>query len=455
MLRFAPSPTGDMHIGNLRAAIFNYILAKQRNEPFLIRIEDTDKARNIKGADKEILSLLNLFGLFWDKLVYQSDNFSIHNDFAKKLIEKGEAFYCYATKDFLESQKNKALQEKKAFRYDDSWALICKDKNPNPVIRLKGSAKNISFFDEIKGECKFSQNEIDSFVIIREDKIPTYNFACSVDDMLYDISFIIRGEDHTSNTPKQILVREKLQYTKRIKYAHLPIILSKKRRKMSKRENESSVKWLLEQGFLPRAILNYLILMGNNPPCEIFTLEDAIKWFDLSKLSKSPVIFDIDFLRYINREHLKRLDALEMALLLKSSNINLEQIKGNEFALGELGKIFLEEASTLNELNEKISLIFMPKNINNIEFNQNALILKNEILALLAKNAESCDDFNAFKNALLKSHKDKMQGKAFFMPLRFLLTGSLKGPHLDILYPHLKPFLPYILSAAKTNDKKD
>lgn len=447
MLRFAPSPTGDMHIGNLRAAIFNFILAKQRKEPFLIRIEDTDKARNIAGADKEILSLLNLFGLLWDKLVYQSDNFKIHNELAQKLIEKGDAFYCYATKEFLEAKKSEALLQKRAFRYDDAWSEICKESNPSPTIRLKGSKENISFFDEVKGECRFSENELDSFVIIREDKIPTYNFACSVDDMLYDISFIIRGEDHTSNTPKQILVRKSLDYNKDIKYAHLPIILNKDGKKMSKRENESSVKWLLSQGFLPRAIVNYLILMGNNPPCEIFSLQDAISWFDLSKLSKSPVRFDIDLLRHINREHLKRLDALEMALLLKASNASLSHITGDEEALGNLGKIFLEEGSTLNEINAKISSIFSPKILQSFEFMQNLIVLKEQILALKAESSEVFSDFTTLKNALLESCKDKgdFKGKAFFLPLRFLLTGSLKGPHLDILYPHLQPFLDEIL----------
>ena len=328
MLRFAPSPTGDMHIGNLRAAILNYIIAKQRGEKFLIRIEDTDKARNIDGADKEILQILNLFGLFWDKLVHQSDNFKIHNDLAKRLVAQGQAFYCYATKEFLDKKRDEALAQKKAFRYDDSWAEVCKSENKNPAIRLKGDlgVESISFTDEIKGTCTFSQNEIDSFVIIRDDGVPTYNFACAVDDMIYDISFIIRGEDHTSNTPKQILVHKKLGYGREIKYAHLPIILNDSGKKMSKRESESSVKWLLEQGFLPRAILNYLLLMGNNPPTEIFSLDDAIKWFDLSQLSKSPVRFDMNQLRHINREHLRRLSENEMGLLLESSSEILSQV---------------------------------------------------------------------------------------------------------------------------------
>lgn len=174
MLRFAPSPTGDMHIGNLRAAILNFIIAKQRGEKFLIRIEDTDKARNIDGADKEILAILNLFGLFWDKLVYQSDNFKIHNELAKQLIDKGEAFYCYATKEFLDKKREEALAQKKAFRYDDSWAEICKGENPNPAIRIKGDFSNDS---SLRGKAEAIQknNNVDchdsAFAESRNDDI--------------------------------------------------------------------------------------------------------------------------------------------------------------------------------------------------------------------------------------------------------------------------------------------
>lgn len=486
MLRFAPSPTGDMHIGNLRAAILNFIIAKQKGEKFLIRIEDTDNARNIAGADKEILSILNLFGLFWDKLVYQSDNFKIHRDLANRLISEKKAFYCYATKDFLDKKRKEAIAQNRAFRYDDSWAEVCKSENPKPTIRLKTefSAENIAFFDEIKGECKFSQNEIDSFVIVREDGVPTYNFACSVDDMIYDISFIVRGEDHTSNTPKQILVRKALGCDKKIKYAHLPIILNESGKKMSKRESESSVKWLLEQGFLPRAILNYLLLMGNNPPCEIFTLDEAISWFDLSGLSKSPVRFDINLLRHINREHLRRLCDREMGLLLESSAILREVIlqdsreslesnsqdsrenlgdsresnlrksqdssESRREGLGKIGKIFLEESSTLNEIRAKVEAIFAPKVLSDDfrVYGAEIAILKSTILDLLEQNDESLQDFNALKAILGESCKvdDKpLKGRGLFMPLRFLLTGAGHGPHLDILYPHLRVYLKNIL----------
>lgn len=435
MLRFAPSPTGDMHIGNLRAAILNFIIAKQSKEEFLIRIEDTDKSRNIEGKDKEILALLNLFGLFWDRLVYQSDNFKQHAIIANELIKKGKAFYCYATKEFLEEKRKEAIGQKRAFRYEDSWAEVCKVDNLKPSIRLKGAVSDISFIDEIKGECKFSKNEIDSFVIIRDDGIPTYNFACSIDDMLYDISYIIRGEDHTSNTPKQILVRESLGYTKHIKHAHLPIILNDENKKMSKRDNHSSVKWLLEQGYLPKAILNYLLLMGNKPKKEIFTLDEAIEWFDIKEISKSPVRFDINQLRYINREHLKRLNEREMALLLESSDLSI----------GALGKLYLEESSTLNEIRDRLELILKPKVLNDevAVYKEQISIIRAKMLEMIEREDSSLLDFNSFKNAISK--EANLKGKELFHPLRFLLTGTLNGPNLNELYPYLRFYLRDII----------
>ncbi|MBR7117744.1 MAG: glutamate--tRNA ligase [Helicobacteraceae bacterium] len=429
MLRFAPSPTGDLHIGNLRAAILNYIIAKQTNDRFLIRIEDTDNARNIDGKDKEILGILNLFGLFWDRLVYQSENFKQHNIIANELIKKGKAFYCYCTKEFLALKKEEAIKEGRAFRYDDSWALQCRDINPNPVIRLKGADSTTIFFDEIKGECKFSKNEIDSFVIIREDGIPTYNFACSIDDMIYDISYIIRGEDHTSNTPKQILVRQSLGYLKEIKYAHLPIILNQYGKKMSKRDNESSVSWLLSQGFLPQAIINYLLSMGNKPKKEIFNLKEALEWFDIKTLSKSPVKFDIDQLRYINREHLKALNLKDMANLLESSDLSI----------GALAKVYLEEASTLNELRDKIALIFSKKEITS----DNMRLIRDNIMKLVDKDSKSLEDFNSLKAKLIGL--TNLNGKDLFQPLRYLLTGANKGPLLNDIYIYLRFYLKEIL----------
>ena len=431
MLRFAPSPTGDLHIGNLRVAIFNYIIAKQTKTPFLIRIEDTDASRNIEGKDKEILSILKRFGITWDKLVYQSDNFDLHRKIAKDLIEKNKAFYCHCSNDFLEKKRKEALSLKKPFRYRFKWNDEV-NKIENPSIRLKEAASNITFVDSIKGICSFDKKELDSFVIIRGDGIPTYNFACSVDDMFYSISFIIRGEDHVSNTPKQILIHQYLDYKKDIKYAHLPIILNNYGKKMSKRDSESSVKWLLSEGYLPQAIANYLLLIGNKTPKDIFTINEAIEWFDIDSISKSPSRFSIDNLRYINREHLKKLEAFSLAALLDSKDINI----------GHIAKIYIEESSTLKEIKTKIDAIFAPKKIDAI-FGSQMQILSKAIIS----NDFSNLDFKEFSKKL--STLAKLNGKELFKPLRLLLTGSLDGPLLSDLYPHLKEHLKDVVKIEK------
>ncbi|MDE5603415.1 MAG: glutamate--tRNA ligase, partial [Helicobacter sp.] len=377
MLRFAPSPTGDMHIGNLRVAIFNYILAQQKQEKFLLRIEDTDTARNIKDKDKDIMFLLTLFGIKWDTLIYQSHNFERHRQLAEYLIAQDKAFYCYCTKAFLEEKREEAKNKHQAFRYDDSWATLHKGSNNKPVVRLKNPKKSIHFQDLIKGDIEFAGDEIDSFVILKEDLIPTYNFACAADDMLYDIDYIIRGEDHVSNTPKQILIHQYLNYSKNISFAHLPILLNNEGKKMSKRDNASSVQWLLDEGYLPQAISNYLILIGNKTPQEVFTLKEAITWFDISKIAKAPAKFDLDKLRFLNREHLKLMNEQDLALLLgyKDSSI------------GALVKLYLQESSTLNELRQKIDKIFVKKSLlletENPEFQEEIFNLQNILLVML------------------------------------------------------------------------
>lgn len=437
MLRFAPSPTGDMHIGNLRAAVFNYIISKQKKEKFLIRIEDTDFARNIADKDKEILSILNLFGLLWDDLVYQSNNFSKHQQFANFLIKKGRAFYCYCTKEFLESKKQEAIEKKIPFRYDDSWAELQKEQNPKPVVRLRCQEKKVSFDDEIKGHIEFESNELDSFVILRDDGIPTYNFACAIDDMLYDISFIVRGEDHVSNTPKQMMIQKYLDYHKEIKYAHLPIILGEDGKKMSKRDASSSVQYLLSEGFLPQAILNYLIGMGNKTPTEVFDLKEAIEWFDITHIAKSPVKFDLKRLRYLNREHFKRLNESDFALLLGTTDLSI----------GGLAKLFLQEASTLNEIRTKIDLIFSPKDIyklyENQDFSKECQMLFATLKTMLANKDYAKSDYEEFKKDAME--QSGLKGKMFFKPLRILLTGDSHGLELDMLFVFIRMHLQKIV----------
>ena len=427
MLRFAPSPTGDMHIGNLRVALFNYILSVQREEPLLIRIEDTDKERNVPGKEKEIFEILALFGIQYQEQQLQSNNIRFHRAMALQLLQDKKAFNCFCAHETLESKREAAKESKTAYRYDGACENLPAEEvidNPNPfTIRLKKPDHPITVTDIIKGETTFAPDDIDSFILLRADKNPTYNFACAVDDMLADVSMIIRGEDHLSNTPKQMAIHEALGYTKKIEYAHLPIILNDEGKKMSKRDDASSVKWLLEEGYLPEAIANYLIMMGNKTPCEIFSLKEAIKWFDLRTLSKSPARFDIDKLKFINREHLKGMDPKELSRYLGFAD---EEI-------GNLAKVFLEEAGTLKELRTKIGAIFAPKQAPE-EFKADFDILRD-----LTLKAPHFDDYDAYKDYLMQH--SGLKGKNFFEPLRVLLTGTEHGPELGDIYSHIKNYL--------------
>ncbi|WP_024789166.1 glutamate--tRNA ligase [Lebetimonas sp. JH292] len=430
MLRFAPSPTGDMHIGNLRVAIFNYIVAKQRNEKYLVRIEDTDKERNIEGKDKEILDILNLFGIKYDQVVYQSGNFHLHGEMANRLLKEKKAFACFCTEADINFEREKAKIEKRPYRYSGKCEYLDEKtfqkyikENKKYVVRIKKPDKNIKFKDLIKGEMEFSPFEVDSFIILRADKTPTYNFACAIDDMIYDITLVIRGEDHLSNTPKQIHIRNLIGYDKEIEYAHLPIILNTEGKKMSKRDNASSVKWLLDEGFLPEAIANYLILLGNSFEKEIFTLEEAVEFFDLTKISRAPAKFDIEKLKFINQQHLKKLT--DLFKLFKVNKI-----------YENLLEILRDESSTLKEIKEKFNKIF--EKSEDEEFKNEREILKKEILE--NELEESYDDF---KKRVMKN--TSLKGKKLFMPLRELLINEKHGAEIKDLYTAMLPYLKEII----------
>lgn len=431
MLRFAPSPTGDMHIGNLRVALFNYIMSQKRSEPLLLRIEDTDKERNIPGKEDEIIAILALFGITHEEHQLQSNNLRFHRAMALQLLHDKKAFSCFCTPETLEAKREMAKESKTAYRYDGACEHLSADEvidNMAPfTIRLKKPSHAITVRDMIKGESTFASDDIDSFIIMRADKYSTYNFACAVDDMLSDVSLIIRGEDHLSNTPKQIAIQQALGYDRTIEYAHLPIILNAEGKKMSKRDDASSVKWLLEEGFLPAAIINYLILMGNKTPHEIFTLEEALKWFELTAISKSPAHFDIDKLKFINREHLRGLDPKELSRYVGFADEDI----------GRLAKIFLEEVSTLKELRLKIGAIFAPKIVPD-EFKEGF-----EILRDLTIKAPHFDDYESYK-AYLIEHSG-LKGKNLFKPLRILIGGAEHGPELNDLYMHLKNYLKEVV----------
>ena len=420
-----------MHIGNLRAAIFNYICSLQDKSGFILRIEDTDKERNIQGKEKDILEILSKFGIKPQQIYIQSENLKFHRQLASKLLIDKKAFACFCTEEELEAKKQKAKEEGVAYRYDgtcerlsDAEVLACEKPF---VIRMKKPERTMSFTDAIKGELSFEPDAVDSFVIMRTDKTPTYNFACAVDDMLEGVTFVIRGEDHVSNTPKQDLIREGLGYTGKMNYAHLPILLNIEGKKMSKRENESSVKWLFEQGFLPEAIANYLILLGNKTPSEIFTIDEAVKWFDITKISRSPARFDVKKLEQINREHIKL-----------ASDDRIAEVFDVDKNLANLVRFYTQESSLVPEIKEKVNKIFAPK-VAPEEYKSEFETIKNA-----AKNLGEFENFDDFKKALMTA--TGLKGKNFFMPLRALLTGDLHGPELSELYPLIKNDLARIIA---------
>lgn len=431
MLRFASSPTGDMHIGNLRVAIFNYIVSQQRKEDLILRIEDADKEKNIEGKDQEILDILGLFEIEHSQVIYQSENVRFQTAMALQLIHEKRAFSCFCSPDWLEKKREEAKVAKKDYRYDDACrnlpAELVIDNTSPFTIRIARPDQSVVIKDLIKGDLSYESDAVDSFIIMNQDKTPTYNFACAVDDMLSDISIVIRGEDHMSNTPKQEHIRNSLDYDKKIQYAHLPIILNENGEKMSKHDDGSSVKWLLEEGYLPEAIANYLILIGNKPPQEIFNMKDAVEWFSLDKISKSPARFDIDMLKHINREHLKAMDAKELSRYVGFADVEI----------GELARIYLEEAGTTKELKSKIAPIFSQKNVPEDFKKQSAL------MAETIKSAPYFDEYDDFKHYIME--ESGLKGENFLKPLRILLTNAQDGPDLAEIYKYLKNYLGEII----------
>ena len=422
MLRFAPSPTGDMHIGDLRVALFNYIVSKQRNEDLIVRIEDMDSEKNIEGKDKEILEILGLFGIEYSQVIHQSHNVRFHTAMALQLMHEKKAFSCFCSPAWLEKKREEAKEAKKDYSYDDA----CRDLHPELVIdntspftiRINRPDNSIVIKDLIEGDVTFEPDEVDSFIIMSQDKAPTEDFACAVDDMLSDISIVIRNENHMSNTPKQDHIRNSLDYDKKIEYAHLPIILN---------DDAFSIKQLLEDGFLPEAIANYLILIGNKAPQEIFNMKDAIEWFSLENISKSPARFDIDMLRDINKKHLKAMDAKELSRYVGFAD---EEI-------GELARIYLEEVATTKELKSKIAPIFEPRNIPAEFKEQTALMIKS------VKSAPYFEEYSDFKDHIIK--ESKLEDENLLKPLRILLTNAVDGPDIALVYKYLKNYIGEII----------
>ncbi|MEA2111166.1 MAG: glutamate--tRNA ligase [Campylobacterota bacterium] len=431
MLRFAPSPTGDMHIETLRIALFNAIISIQRDEPLIVRIEDGDQENNIEGKDKELIGLLSLFNIEYRDVIHQSNHLKYHRTMALQLLHDKRAFSCFCTPAELDAKREVAKKNSEAYHYDDTCTYLRAEEtidNMNPfTIRLRRPEKEITVVDKVQGETTFSTFDVDSFIIMSQNKYPTHNFASAVDDMISDISLVIRSADYIDDTPRQIAIRNALGYDKDVQYAHLPIMLNSEGKKIEEQDNTSNVKWLLEEGYLPEAISNYLILIGNKTPTEVFTLKEAVDWFKLESISKSPAHFDIEKLRWINREHLKRLDAKELSRYVGFADDDI----------GALAKIYLEEVGTLKELRSKIEPIFAPKEIPEV-YEESV-----DTLRCAIKEAPYFDEYGDFEKHIknVSGLKDTLYLKSLYL----VLTGTQDGPEIANIYKHLKNYLAEVV----------
>lgn len=335
--RFAPSPTGKMHVGNLRSALYEFLIAKHAGGDFIFRIEDTDRERYVEGATEIIYNTLEKTGLIYDEgpdkdkgygPYIQSERVQagIYMKYAKELIDKGEAYYCFCDKERLSTLKSEVVEGKEITVYDKHCLHLSKEEiaeklaNGTPyVIRQNNPTEGTtSFHDELYGDISVENSELDDMILIKSDGYPTYNFANVVDDHLMEITHVVRGNEYLSSTPKYNRLYEAFGWELPT-YIHLPLITDEEHKKLSKRSGHSSFEDIIEQGILPEAIVNFIALLGWSPEenREIFTLEELIQEFDYTRINKSPSVFDMNKLKWMNGEYIKAMDFdrfYEMAL---------------------------------------------------------------------------------------------------------------------------------------------
>ena len=318
-LRFAPSPTGYLHVGGARTALFNWLMARKEQGKFILRIEDTDVARSTQESVDAILEGMRWLGLDWDEgPFYQSDNFPVYREYAARLLEQGKAYKCYCTAEELEAKREKALAEGKKPKYAGTCRILAADIPGKPfVVRFRAPQDGVTAFDDlVKGPISFNNEELDDLIIQRTDGTPTYNFTVVVDDAIMAITTVIRGDDHVNNTPRQILLYEALGCPVP-KFAHVPMILGADKARLSKRHGATSVMAYRDMGYLPEAMVNYLVRLGwSHGDEEIFSLDELIAKFSIEAVGRSAGVFNPDKLLWLNAHYIKTGDPLRLAALL-------------------------------------------------------------------------------------------------------------------------------------------
>jgi len=434
--RFAPSPTGSLHIGGVRTAIFNWLYSKSNKGKFLLRIEDTDRERSTEESINEILDGLKWIGLDWDaEPVHQSSRLEIYKTIAQSMLEKGYAYRCYCTRDELEEKRKHFKESGLIYRYEGT----CRNKGfidgIDHAIRLKvPDNSQIEVHDLLRGNIQYDCSEIDDFVIIKRDGYPTYNFAVVVDDHEMGITDIIRGDDHLSNTPKQMLIYKLLNYTAP-NFAHVSMILGQDKSKLSKRHGATSVIAYKEQGYLPEALMNFLVRLGwSYGDKEIFSKEEMIELFNLDNLGKTPAVFNQEKLNWLNTHYIKNVPTDYLAqytkTFYKAKGIDPEKLPTERF--NKIIDIFRERIQTVNEYPDKSRYFF--ENIDKYDSTADDKFLNSDTLPILNKIEEEIKKLEVFNLENLHSCFDSIMkdldlklGK-IAQPLRVALTGGTVSP---------------------------
>lgn len=432
--RFAPSPTGSLHIGGARTAIFNWLFARHAGGEFVLRIEDTDRTRSTEESIEEILDAMKWLGLDWDEGPFrQSDRLDIYQKMASQLLESGHAYKCYVTPEELEEKRNEAQSKGEVLRYKREWAKLNESPDNPYVIRLQTPDEGIiEVEDELRGTVTFNANEVDDFILLKRDGFPTYNFAVVVDDATMNITHVIRGDDHLINTPRQVLIYNALSYDIP-KIAHVSMILGADNKRLSKRHGATSVVAYKNRGYLPEAIINFLSRLGwSYGDQEIFTIEELIEKFTLNNVGKSAAVFNEEKLEWLNSWYIKNDPPEKIAELvlplLKENGLELEV----DQKLVKIIKELSQRAKTLNDISNSIDYFYAE----DIEFEEKAKnkFLKPAIKPVLEdiKNKLSgLSDFNM--DEMHKVFDEVMEERELKLgkiaqPVRVALTGGTVSP---------------------------
>lgn len=465
--RIAPSPTGYLHIGTARTALINYIFAKQNKGHFVLRIEDTDLERSDPKFETDIVEGFKWLGINWDEGIEvggdyapyrQSERIETYRKYIVELLEQGRAYHCFCTEEELQKHRESMLAEGTPAIYSGKCAGLGqkevseKIKNgEKSILRFRTPIKKIIFEDLIKGKIEFETELIGDIAIAKDENTPLYNFAVAVDDHEMDINYLIRGEDHVSNTPKQIIIQEALGF-KRPVYAHLPLVLGADKRKLSKREGAVSIIEYKKDGYLPEALINFLVLLGWNPgdDREVFSIDELIKEFDIKKFQKSGAVFNIKKLDWFNSHYIKQKNVGELTKLCLPYLIEadlIEQDTNGNYLIKNTKEIIdvswiekiisleRERIKKLSEISYAVSFFFA----DNISFHDPEILIwkksdKKEILESLNSISEELKSINdnKFKEEEIKEALNKLAEKygngSVYWPLRVALSGREASP---------------------------